>query len=627
MGVATRAAAWGDNTEGRRTPPADADFFISYTASDGGWAEWIAWHLEEAGFRVLVQAWDFVPGAHWMSRMTDGVRGSARVLAVLSNDYLRSVYGRSEWQAAFHQDPDGTIRKIIPVRVQDCARPDILDKVVSFDLFGLDAEQARTRLLENIRAALEGRAKPPTAPVYPGDLVPPAPDAGHDGEPPAFPGRAGIDGGITPAPQTRWAYLPTNHAVRPPSPRIPAGADTQPAETAPAGVAESLVSADGLELLAVPTDLLTGGPSERPAGRVVGRRTLLVGGSAAVATSAAAVVFQSLGNASRGPSSNATRATGPAPGGSLGRAVLASGIDPGIQFVGTYLANDRGYYKAEGFTDLGLIWQPPEDVIPGGAALAGVDAVDVVARLILQGSNTRVIGARYQRYPWGVVSLSAHPISTVDGLLGKRIAMSEGSQHIWRAFLRSNSIAETSVTSVVLGDAADQLQNGEVDGAISHVTDLAVRLRSDGFKVVTLLFADQGYPLVDGVYLTTKQNLTNQRTELKALLAAEIRGWTDALANPAAGLQQSMSAYDQGQAIDPQTEQARLQELLALMTSPETRENGLFTISRDHAAGTVSSINADNVVLGNRLAPITIDALFDLDLLPELYAERRDLPR
>ncbi|WP_225438785.1 toll/interleukin-1 receptor domain-containing protein [Candidatus Frankia nodulisporulans] len=32
------------------------DFFVSYTAMDQPWAVWVAWVLEEAGFRVLVQA-------------------------------------------------------------------------------------------------------------------------------------------------------------------------------------------------------------------------------------------------------------------------------------------------------------------------------------------------------------------------------------------------------------------------------------------------------------------------------------------------------------------------------------------------------------------------------------------
>ena len=32
------------------------DFLISYTPEDLSWAEWIAWQLEAAGFRVVVHA-------------------------------------------------------------------------------------------------------------------------------------------------------------------------------------------------------------------------------------------------------------------------------------------------------------------------------------------------------------------------------------------------------------------------------------------------------------------------------------------------------------------------------------------------------------------------------------------
>jgi len=38
------------------------DFFVSYSAADSAWAEWIAWQLESEGHRVLVQVWDFVLG-------------------------------------------------------------------------------------------------------------------------------------------------------------------------------------------------------------------------------------------------------------------------------------------------------------------------------------------------------------------------------------------------------------------------------------------------------------------------------------------------------------------------------------------------------------------------------------
>jgi hypothetical protein len=46
------------------------DFFLSYTATDLAWAEWIAWQLEAADYRVLFQAWDMVAGSNWSADQT-----------------------------------------------------------------------------------------------------------------------------------------------------------------------------------------------------------------------------------------------------------------------------------------------------------------------------------------------------------------------------------------------------------------------------------------------------------------------------------------------------------------------------------------------------------------------------
>jgi len=144
------------------------DFFVSYTQADRAWAEWIAWILEEDGHRVLVQAWDFVPGSNWIQGMQAGTRDAARTIAVLSPDYLGSVFGQAEWQAAWAQDPDGAGRGLLVVRVRDCDRPGLLAGVVGVDVFGIAEAEAKARLRRMIAGALAGRAKPAVAPGFPG---------------------------------------------------------------------------------------------------------------------------------------------------------------------------------------------------------------------------------------------------------------------------------------------------------------------------------------------------------------------------------------------------------------------------------------------------------------------------
>ncbi|GAB2999825.1 FxSxx-COOH system tetratricopeptide repeat protein [Saccharothrix stipae] len=144
------------------------DFFVSYTQDDRQWAEWIAWELEEAGHRVLIQAWDIVPGSNWVATMQEGVQKAERTIAVLSAAYLKSAFGAAEWQTAWRDAPLGENRKLLVLRVEDYARPGLLGSVVSEDLFDLPADEARDRLLRVVKGAVEGRLKPATAPGFPG---------------------------------------------------------------------------------------------------------------------------------------------------------------------------------------------------------------------------------------------------------------------------------------------------------------------------------------------------------------------------------------------------------------------------------------------------------------------------
>ena len=83
------------------------DFFVSYTQADRAWAEWIAWQLEGDGYRVLIQAWDMVPGTNWAHRDARRCPAGRRTVAVLSSAYLDSVFGTAEWEAAWRDDPLG----------------------------------------------------------------------------------------------------------------------------------------------------------------------------------------------------------------------------------------------------------------------------------------------------------------------------------------------------------------------------------------------------------------------------------------------------------------------------------------------------------------------------------------
>jgi tetratricopeptide (TPR) repeat protein len=141
------------------------DFFVSYNRHDRTWAEWIAWTLEEAGYSVVIQAWDFRPGGNFVLDMQQAAAQAERTIAVLSENYLTSQFTQPEWAAAFAQDPTGARRSLIPMRVGDCALTGLLATIVYVDLVAVAEATARDLVLQALQ---EGRLKPPRPPQFPG---------------------------------------------------------------------------------------------------------------------------------------------------------------------------------------------------------------------------------------------------------------------------------------------------------------------------------------------------------------------------------------------------------------------------------------------------------------------------
>ncbi|MFC2254761.1 toll/interleukin-1 receptor domain-containing protein [Labrys portucalensis] len=141
------------------------DFFISYTSADKTWAEWIAFTLEEKGYKTIVQAWDFRPGSNFVLEMQKAATEADRTIMVLSPDYLKSQFATPEWAAAFTRDPKSLGRKLVPVMVRDCQPPGLLSPIVHISLIGLDEDEAQAQLLKGVNAE---RSKPTNRPSFPG---------------------------------------------------------------------------------------------------------------------------------------------------------------------------------------------------------------------------------------------------------------------------------------------------------------------------------------------------------------------------------------------------------------------------------------------------------------------------
>jgi len=144
------------------------DFFVSHAGAERAWAEWVAWQLIDAGYTVELDVWDWPVGRNFVMAMSDALDRCDRVVALLSAAYVdRSRYTTEEWTASQVHLPGVEGDRLVPVRVEDmpvAGVPALLRPLVSCDLFGVDAAEARRVLL----AAVKGPERPGGEPVFPG---------------------------------------------------------------------------------------------------------------------------------------------------------------------------------------------------------------------------------------------------------------------------------------------------------------------------------------------------------------------------------------------------------------------------------------------------------------------------
>ncbi|MDA1303402.1 MAG: FxSxx-COOH system tetratricopeptide repeat protein [Nitrospirae bacterium] len=120
--------------------------------------------MEEAGYSVVLQAWDFHAGNNFVVEMDNATKLANATIPVLSPDYQNSLFSKAEWVAAFAQDPTGEKRKLFPVRVREVELKGLLAQIVYIDLADKEENHAREYLLTRIK---EERGKPSTPPKFP----------------------------------------------------------------------------------------------------------------------------------------------------------------------------------------------------------------------------------------------------------------------------------------------------------------------------------------------------------------------------------------------------------------------------------------------------------------------------
>ena len=126
------------------------DYFVAYHAVDQRWAEWVGQRLQEAGYSVELQSYDYWARSSMILEMFAVSAIADATIALLSPEFLAGNLDRPEWQAAHAQDPTASLGILIPVRVRECDVAGVLPQVQYVDLVGLDEDVAARELLARV---------------------------------------------------------------------------------------------------------------------------------------------------------------------------------------------------------------------------------------------------------------------------------------------------------------------------------------------------------------------------------------------------------------------------------------------------------------------------------------------
>lgn len=305
------------------------------------------------------------------------------------------------------------------------------------------------------------------------------------------------------------------------------------------------------------------------------------------------------------------------------------------EFAGEFYAYENGYYDEAGFDEVNGISGPDTGVaklLSGTVQVALSDSASVGAAVAEQDAPLKIIGATFQKNPFTILSLAdGGDIATPQDLVGKKIGVQDSNASVFRALLAANGLSEDDVEIVPVDFDPTPLMNGDVDGFMAYLTNESLTVELAGYEVTNLPYAENGVPFVAETFTVTDQYLAENRELLKQFLIAEIKGWSDVFSEStddtvdlvmeyynAAASENAEGLESVFGALDPQKTALALEATKELISTEETEENGLFTISDELQEQTVESLGAAGW-------DVETDQIFDTSIIDEIYAENPDL--
>jgi len=336
---------------------------------------------------------------------------------------------------------------------------------------------------------------------------------------------------------------------------------------------------------------------------------------------------------SSGPEATTGTVAGTAAGGSVAAATAAMSVGMGwinnVEYGGSWLALDKGFYEAEGLEVTYLQGGPNAPSPPVVVAAADAE-IGIIPNMLSfldavnEGNDFVVFGTQYQTAPGAVLSLAAKPIRTPEDLVGITFLGQEGVDVTIDAVLDIAGLPK-DYNFVVAGFTPDPLLEGQGDAYSCFAVNQPITLEQQGLvegeDFVVTTWAELGIPSYSNLFFAERSYVEENRDAIVRFMRATIMGWEENEIDPTVAANLAVDNYgaDLGLDLAQQTRQNELQ--IPLMKSDLTAASGLFRIDPEEWDGPMA---AAYLASGRESMPAAADVI-DLTILDDVFGDSTTL--
>lgn len=227
---------------------------------------------------------------------------------------------------------------------------------------------------------------------------------------------------------------------------------------------------------------------------------------------------------------------------------VALGFVPSVQSAPFYVAQDKGYFAAEGLDvefKYGTIQNLLTLVSQGDIAFASASGDSLMPQR-QQGVAVTYVMTFWAKNPIGALAIAGNnnpPLKTQADLKGKNVGVSapNSSTHFGlKALLKSANLSDDDVHLVAIGTTeVEALIQKRIDAAMTFLPNEAAQMKSLGMATETLAVADYLDYIPPG-FVSGDKTIKEHPELVQKFVNASLRGLRDTLADPNTAFESSL---------------------------------------------------------------------------------------